>query len=459
TLSNELFISDKLAQSVLGKSVGEIVSIEKSIGEPQSIEIVNILDKYFYAFRDSINLLSTKFVGINGFSVFTIGDSGDLKEDFKPLFDILDAGEEHVSRINEYYNENILPIGAVSQLRKQNPIKVWEYTVGNIDLGLYCGIDNFVQQNEIETLLASQKEIVLDLVSLLTLKALNKLEILTDVSNRKIVSRSLIETIDEHISELKSISPDGHLTIGKVKDQYFRGETSVEENLNNVVFYEDIIKWINDNCEILPCNYALKINAGDKANYDNQLSKSSIDSILLAKENDSLLLSDEANFRSVALSEFGVKSFSNYNLLHYCWKINLIDKVFFTSVVANLIRLNYKSLPIDSSILLRCTELANYENKFPFDLAIKSFEAKVAEEDSCIRVASDYFYNLYQLDLSSDIRKKLIMPILQVLVNNRNTKLVLQKIVYLFKEKYKLIPVHSKELVSFFHQIINSTSE
>jgi tetratricopeptide (TPR) repeat protein len=453
TFSSDLIISDKLAQLVLGKSVGDIVSIENSIGKPQLIEIVNIFDKYFYAFRESINLLSTKFVGINGFRVFTIGDTGDPKEDFKPFFDILDKGEEHVSRINEYYNENVLPIGAVSQLRKQNPIKVWEYTVGNIDLGVYCGIDDLVQQNEIETLLASQKDIVLDLISLLTLKTLNKLELLTNITNRKIVSRSLIETIDEHISDLKSIGLDGYLTIGKDKDQYFRSETTVEENMVNAVFYEDIIKWINDNCEILPCNFALNINAGDKSMYDNHLSKSSIDSILLAKENNSLLLSDEANFRSTALSEFDVKSFSNYNLFHYCWKINLINKNSFTSEVANLIRLNYKCLPIDSSILLRCTELANYENKFPFDLAIKSFEAKVAEEDSCICVASDYFYNLYQIDLPSDTRNKLIIPILQVLVKNRNSKLVLTKMGHYLKEKYALSIEHFNELGLIFYQI------
>lgn len=456
-LKEELSITDLLAKSLIDKSIGDIVEIDKKIGSPQKFEVIAILNKYIYAFQESIELLDTKFVEEEGFRVFNGKKTGNIKEDFKPLFDSIDQNQKYDNQIFEHYTQKSFPIGACAQLRRENPIKFWSLVFGNIEFGIFSVGSNHSEINNSLILLEKGDGIVIDLISLLCLASIKRLELLEQISNKKFVARSTIETIDELIREFKGISSEGYLSIGKIGGEYTRHHVSKEQIEDNKIHYENLLRWIDAHCEILPCNEALSMNASKKEQYDKTLGKNFIDSILIAKEHDYLLLAEEESIRSIALDEFQVKSFPNYTLFLYCLKENIINNDTFNEDVISLINLNYKFIPINSDILFKSAEIVDFQVIHPFTLAMKTLDFTVSSEDSSIAVAVEFFNKLYTSDCSTEARKNLIISVLRVLVNGRDFNLVIQKIVVLIEMKYALLPEGLKdELIESINEFLEN---
>ncbi|MCX6236415.1 MAG: hypothetical protein NTY07_02470 [Bacteroidia bacterium] len=450
-LNDELLLNDTLVIALLGKEVGDTVIINRDFGEPRRFEIVSILSKYIYAFQESIELINRKFIDIKGFTVLKTKDSGNIKEDLRPIFDLLDEAEKFEKQIQEVFNKKPLTIGILAQLRQQNPIKVWSNVVGSNNSGInsMSGL-----QKEIETAhfyLDNGKGIVLELVSLLTLLSISKLELLEVLPNKKVISRSTIETIDELLREFKGIGSDGYMSLGKVKGEYVRDCITNEQIESSIAYYEKVLKWIEQYCDILPCNIALTMNALEKERMDSTFGRPFVDAILIAKEYDFLLLADEEILRKIALNDFQVIGFPSYALLSYCLKVKHIDYEIFDKVVSKLILLNYKYLPVDSQILFECADMSRYMYAFPFDLALKTLDFSISSEDSSIYVATDFFYKLYLNGILPQVRLNLIIPTLNALVNGRNFIVVIQKLLILIEKKFVLLLIQKDEI----RQIIN----
>ncbi len=447
----ELLITDELGKLLIGKKVGDTISIERQIGSPQKFTIVSILSKYVHALHESIGLLDNKFVNVEGFRVIQGGKTGDPKEDFKPLFDVLDKAEKQEQKLHDFYSKKKLPIGTLAQLRKQNPIKAWSSVVGNLEYGIHSIGPN---QNEIQSaykLLESGRGIVIELVSLLTLGITYNLNLLKPFPNKIAIARSTIDCIDELLKEYNNIGSDGFLTLGKIEGKYVKEHITSEEIRNRREQFEGLISWIDENCEVLPCTEALSMNAAKKEEFDSLLGKPFIDSILIAKENDYIILAEEEPLRSFAKSEFQVIGCPVYTILSYCLNTGNIDVATFNTEVSKLISLNHMFLPVNSGILLKCAEIAEYKNAFPFDLATKTLEGRISSEDSSIQLAVYFMFELSESSLLPNIRLNLILPVLYALFSERNVFTVFKKLTVLIEHKFRFLPLQKDEL----HSIIN----
>lgn len=455
--TEELLITDPLAKVLLGKGVGDVVSIDRNFDQPQTFEIIDILSKYAYAFQESMELLNNKFVDAEGFRTFRVRGTGNLREDFKPIFDLLDKSEELNTQIREYYHKKLLTIGMFARLRGRNPIKIWSQVLGDIDLGIYSicgGLPNEFQVAHI--ILEKGTGLVIDLISLLTLASIQELKLLEILPNKKVIARSSIECIDELMREFKGPVSEGYIIMDKFRGQYVQEQITKAQIENNIKHYKNLLHWIEEHCDVLPCNEALSMNASQKERLDKTWGRPFIDSILIAKEHDYLLLADEEVLRATALNEFQVKGFPNYALLEYCLKTRRISKEIFNTEVIKLIGLNYKFIPIDSEILLKCADIAKYQVGYPFDLALKMLGGDISSEDPSIRVATDFFYKLYSTNTIRQVHLNLVITVLNTLVNGRNFIDVLQKLMMLIEIKFKLLPIQKDELKSIIHDFVKS---
>jgi len=452
----ELLITDMLAQSLVGSSIGDVISIDRNFGEPHKVEIIAIIHRHIYAYQESIDLLHRKFVDIEGFSVFNAQPTGNIKKDFKALFDSLDQSEKIDNQIYDYYHKKIFTIGTCAGLRNQNPIKFWSQVLGNPNLGIYSIGADHTEFQTAELLLSNGKGIVIDLVSILTLASIEKLELLEAIPNDKVIARSSIECIDELIREFKGGGAGGYMTLGKVNGEYVKDHVSNEQVVNGIIYYENILKWVEKNCEIMPCTAALTMNSAQKEEYNKVLGKVAIDSILIAKEHDFLLLADEEALRGIAWNDFRVKGFPCHTLLSYGLHRKILHPTIFVQEVAKLISLGYKFLPVNAEILMKCAEIAEYKTAFPFDLAIQTLWSTNSSEDSSIHVAAEFFYQLYAIPLPTAARRDLITSVLNTLINGRSPRTVNQKLSILIEIKFKLLQQEKKAVNSMIDAFIGA---
>ncbi len=276
------------------------------------------------------------------------------------------------------------------------------------------------------------------------------------IPHKKVIARSSVECIDQLLREFKGLGSGGYLTFGKVKGEYVKEQITKEDIANNCKRHEKLLKWIGGNCDILPCNEALEMNASRKEQLDETLGKDSVDSILIAKEKDYLLLADEKGLRDLAYNDFQVKGLPIYSIFRHCIKENYIEQEVFDNEISKLIGFNYKFLPVNGEILMKCADTAEFKNAFPFDLAIKTLDVSISSEDSSILVATDFFYKLFASNLLPNIRLNLIIPTLNVLANRGNFIIVIKKLIVMIGIKFRFLPLQKDELISIISTFINA---
>ncbi|HTN17071.1 MAG TPA: hypothetical protein VL092_05270, partial [Chitinophagaceae bacterium] len=182
-----------------------------------------------------------------------------------------------------------------------------------------------------------------------------------------------------------------------------------------------------------------------KQQMDDVMGKVTIDSILLAKEHNYLLLSDETIVRSVAANDYDVSSISSYILWDYFYISGCIDDNLFCEVAAALVCRNYKSLPISAQSLLITLKWSDYKNQVPFTNALNSLDESCAE-DSVIQVSAIFFHLLIMEDLKEN-QDIIIHSVLDRIIQGRNAHQILTKAAIAFCLRYGQNEIQKKLLL------------
>ena len=154
------------------------------------------------------------------------------------------------------------------------------------------------------------------------------------------------------------------------------------------------------------------------------------------------------------MQDYQVKSFPTYDLLNFSFKMGTISLDLFDEEIVELIGLGYKYLPVNSEILMKCAEKADYQPTFPYDLAVKTLDFSISSEDSSIKVSTDFFYKLYTAVSLPEIRLRLIIPVLDILLNSKNLIRVLQKLLIEIEIKFSILQKQKDEIQSIIRDFI-----
>ncbi len=309
----EISPDSDLAKLLLGKKLGDRIILDKDMGVSETYEVAAILHKYAHAQRESFELLASKFIDTEGFTVLNLKKSeGEPTFDdyFKPVKELIDRGHEQKDDILKIYKSGILPIGTLSSFSNENPIKIWGGLL-NEEMGILTGAQI---PNEYPTsvgLLAQGSKVLVDIVSILTLSELKLLEKVKEKLSEINVAISTVELIREEILKLKRRDSVGYLTVYKRDGQYYKHEVTKDAIEKNLDYLNQLFVWIQSNCNILPCEKALTINSFEKERNDKLFGQSFYETVLIAQDKGMILLSDDGVFRTYANQEYKINGLSS----------------------------------------------------------------------------------------------------------------------------------------------------
>lgn len=453
---NEISISSPFGVALINKRIGDVFYFENEAYQIEKYKVVGIISKYFHASHESLKLLNTKYKRESHFKSFEIGNSGDFKKDFKVLFDQIDKRQESIDALHQYYLKQQITIGGYSYKTGINHIKCWGNFVSNTKLGINSDLilsEDYIAQTN--STINSSQGFVIDLISLLTIASIKQLHLLEILPQRKVVAITTIEEIEAFIEEEKISQRGGYHTIGKYNNYYSDQEITSSQITESIIYYEKLIMWVKEHCDILPAKEALNINANKKKLYNDTLGRPSIDSILLSKELNYLLLADELIIRDIARNDYQIQGFSNYLLLNYSINNKLIEKDIYYEGVKSLLCYNYKHIPINAPSLFKCVELTDFKTIFPFTLGIQSLGV-FSTQDSAIRVAVDFIILLY----SEKGRKNcegIINAVLNELITGRQPTIVIETLVTLLDDRLIVFRKIRGEIVQIIRHYCHRT--
>ena len=193
---------------------------------------------------------------------------GDVTEGtkFQTLFDSANNRHETLLQIENKYREHQPAIGVFMGWTGRNALDVWDLLINKPDLGIrYCNGSAEERDQALALLNDPKSKLVADLITLTTLHCLEATDTVVKVFGKLNIAQSTIDELLQIIHEKEG------LNIEKQGNRYVRHLINPKDIRRNVELLKNLIKWIRENCEVLPCTPALQMNQLQKRKLDDML--------------------------------------------------------------------------------------------------------------------------------------------------------------------------------------------
>ena len=274
----------------------------------------------------------------------------------------------NISEIVKYYNSLKLPIYSLKYYFGKDYLTTYKYVIGDDSFKVWSSLGRIEEYESNDEAAESCKDLVIDLISLLTLNELNLLDKLNQIFNLYIHQK----TLDE-LREIKGVYTDfsekGSMTIYANGKNIGITEIDKSHYKKELDIHVKLINYITNNLSVVGKKSG-SADIFDGKTYTalaSTFGPPTLASIQLCSTNNYTLLSDEITTRQLA-SSFKVKSFDTITLLNKLYTSREIDNVVLHDNVINLLLFNFYFLRINSSTLTHAIK-KRYFMKFKKSLA------------------------------------------------------------------------------------------
>ena len=449
-LNSELHLADPIAKVLLNKRLRDNVEVELPSGI-NKLEIVDIKTKYAYAVAESLKLLTGRFLQTSDVKKFQVGNSGNPAEDLKPMMELFTGAEELHQNLSFYFRRGMFTVGFIATTTDRPVIDVWRQYIVDEQLGLISQTFYPEEQRAFEAIKAGTP-IIFDAVSLISSSLTDAFKEIEALPNQKIVTQSTFEEITEHIRHLHQNKETGIVHLKSDKGQMLNSFESPEVIQTQITNFQFLSDWIKSNCEIVPVIAAIKINARQKQEMDEEVGESFIDSMLTAEEYSGLLIAEEKLVRAYASQNFNVAGGNLYTLISYLKVQKIITEERSQDLSLGLIGLNYKFIPVDAGLLYNIVKSNDFQVD---DLFVKSsfgIHSSLVLGDLALKITVDFFYKLYTetsgiiTTLSAIRMEQIVSHMLNVLKQKFREAPMKARLLDLLQAKFRLLPFQFDEL-------------
>lgn len=441
-----------LAQRLLGKTIGDEVVIKDGLHSDEAGKIIELKSKYVYALHETFSVYEKMFPGVGGLWMFNVGDPMQPDRASKALEDILESvsnQQERGNELDQYYKNGKLTIGSIAGLLNSDVIKVWNTFRSNPDIGIRCSRGDLEERNRAYSLLSDKKaKLVIDLISLLTIHSLNIGDVLTSVFGKLLVAQSTIEALQNFLRDKHGLEERGFMTISKEGDQFVRADVTADEVKRAVEYFEKLLGWIDENCEVTPVKGALDIPRERKDILNDMLGSDSLDTLLIATDNGNLLFSDDERLRGLARSEFKVEGVWTQIILMFALNENAIKKERYSEAILNLVCSHYYHTSIDADTLIEAAGKADWLLAYPYTEAIRLLNGDRTDEESALNVSINFLYELWKQPILPTRRDYLLYSLLDALTAGRNLNKTAKRLIDKVRTKFLLLPLEAGRIIS-----------
>lgn len=449
---DELPITHPLAKKLLGKKVGNRVVLAEGIQKKEGT-IQEVKSKYVDALHKSAIMFETVFPDVQGFSLLNITmtqtTDGEETVDLSVFFDMLDRQHKYSTQVLALYKSGPLTIGALAELLHRNPIETWGLLVNKPDIGVRCAAGNPQEIAEARRVLTTESpRLVADITTLITLHGLDIASVVVDVFGKLAIVQSTIDQVTELIHIRKGIGQKGFMSTGKEGEVYLTEDVTAEQIQKNIAYLQAIFDWIQDNCEVVPCEEALTLDAGQRQKLYDLFGSDAIDSVLLAKQEKRIFVSEDERLRSFAKATYGVDGTWSQALLEQLLSRGKIDNNTYQKWIIKLVLSNYYYTSISAETLEEAAKQSVWRPDRQFEKVAGVLSGENSDDFSALKVASDFIYKLYTQRFFLADPSILLFAVLDLLFKSRvGGSILLAQLINHIRGRFVWLPARQVEIV------------
>jgi transcription elongation GreA/GreB family factor len=454
---DELSLAHPLAKKLIGKQVGDSVVVAEGLQKKEGT-IQEVKSKYVDALHKSATMFESYFPDAQGFSLLnlTMAQDPDAEEqvDFSPLFDMVDRQHKHLTQVLALYKTGPLTIGAVAKLLHKNPIEAWGLLVNKPDIGVRCATGDPREIEDARRVLTTESpKLVADITTLLTLHGVEVANDVVEIFGKIAIAQSTIDQLTDLITSRKGIGERGFMTVGKEGEAYVKEDVTAEQLQKNSAYLQAVFDWTQQNCDVIPCEEALTLASGQRQKLYDLLGTHAIDSVLLAKQEKRVFVSEDERLRNFAKIYFGVDGAWTQVLLDQLLDKGKIDNRTYQKLVIKLVNSNYHHTRITADTIEEAAKQASWKPDRQFERVAGILSGGNSDDFSAVMVTSDFIFKLYTQQLFLADPSILLFSLLDLLFTSREkASILLAHLINNIRSRFVWLPAQQTEIVQLIQE-------
>ena len=337
-----------LSALLIGHRVGDDVVLRDHPIRKVSARIDAIVDKYVWTFNDCIKRFQERFPDAEGiWSVpFDPGDPSVLER-------IVPDDSARVNQLRELYQRGQLTLSGLAHLRGVPDYRVYEgLVVGQLGGIIAYAPNSDALKGEAQSF-QNASTVCLEATTLFALGYLEKLTALASCGKRICVCQSLLDDLRREIIEIGREGTGKQMSLVRIEGRVGILEVPPDEVLRRAELLRRLLSWLEGNAEIIPISVETREEMREVAQF---LTPSAFGTLILAKQESAVILTEDLGLRAVATQFSGVAgSWSLPCLLSLEHESGAASDV--TKLLVRYFALNYRFLPLSDDLLIQALEL------------------------------------------------------------------------------------------------------
>jgi tetratricopeptide (TPR) repeat protein len=439
--SNILRRENALSRLLMGKKIGDVISIPNSVGLGSSLTVQKITSRHNHAFNESLFLLETKFSGHSRITFFH-SKSGEGAKDLLAL--LKDRGTQRRKALESLfatYRADPLTVGMLADYLRSDTIDTWLELISDHSTGL---VAHDVDRSEDSSwALTDNRPIVIETTVLITMFAVfGSADILKNLGRELHVTRATLDEIVAHRNKIEV------LTQGREKEE--AGTESASQNKSPKDWCDLIVNWCKENAVLQTPKKTISAD-NHTADLEDLIGTAPYHALELAQQIGGALLSDDARLNSLAQGEYNMKAFSTYQLMVHLLNVGAVSADQFNGLSKSLIRHNYVYIPISHQLLWELFEDTTFELKPPFVHAVRGLRKIDAQVAATIIVS--FARDLYLHEFPFGTRDNTLQLIMREIKKRDDYRLLRKVILRIVDDMFRLLPIQRENFRSLILSI------
>lgn len=444
----ELQPDHHLAKRLWGKNAGDKVIVAENPVETEEVTISEIVSKYVFALRESMEQYESLFPGRNDLMKVKF-DTENPTESVEKILQLTRSRKNHIEQLEGMYAKGPMPLGFFSRMSGINPLEALDYVTSRPELGVRCSIGNEEEREKVSSVLKQLPcRLVADVTTLVISKKLGILPTLVAVFGRLFVSQSTVDMLRSLVQTRQFLQSDGFLSLGYQDGQPTKLEVTAEDVERDAKHLEELESLIRDYCDIVPCAAALNITKAQREEYVTMLGKSFTDTMLIASSERALIYSDDLAFRLIAETKMDIGGVWTQALLMNLLKADKVTLADYQKAVIDLACLNYRHTSVSGDILVEAARRSGWVPAVPFTKVVKLLGGQYCEESSAVRVGGDFCFLLWKERVLSSQRDYLMLSLFGAITDGRPPNSMLKQLTTRVHNLFHLAPTVQAEFTN-----------
>lgn len=402
--------SSEVARKLLGKAVGDTVSLARGIGDVE-YEITGLSPLYAFAAGKVHKLLAE--TANPGGPLWTVNlEKVDGSLNIEPLLAMTRHKSAGIADALKNYKKLRFPLATLAQLVGTEPLTLMLDWPGS-KASLFVSIGTQEERQAALALLTNAgKRFVIDLPTLGELVGTGVFRTVAPLLGRPLVAQTAREELT-NIIQFQETAPS-KMSLREEDGQYIREEATDEQLGRRLALLKEMLSCVDDLCEVTPVLGPKTITDSHRT-LERLLDNATLDAVYLALERDAALLSDDGGLRLAVPAVNLTNSIGVQPLLMFAKERGALAHATYVDVVMGKVARNHEFISVRTEDLVAVARRDITQVAARAVVAFGTFRSPTLELNSGVQLCGEFLASIVPLCLPAVSREyfKLALEVLQ----------------------------------------------